>query len=179
MTLLQQRATASESSSSPPDRLLTAATFFAGAVVLHNADHLRRGADSVGRDVFWLGTAGIVLEVGLVIVICQRNRRAPLAAAIGGFSLALGYVGVHFLPPHPWFSDPFIGVRGISPLSWAAASVEVLAALCLGASGILALRTGSHETLEARRVGEAMKHPVALLFTISQLVALVIAFAQL
>src|SRR5205814_1150476 len=59
-------------------RLLAAATLFTVAVLVHGADHLRRGVDTVGRDVFWAGTAGMVLEVAVVVLITQRHRLAPL-----------------------------------------------------------------------------------------------------
>jgi hypothetical protein len=37
------------------DWLTRSAAFFAAAVVIHNSDHLRRGVDAVGRDVFGSG----------------------------------------------------------------------------------------------------------------------------
>lgn len=128
--------TSEEAGESGAYRHLTwAGCLFAVAVVVHNSDHLRRGVDAVGRDVFWLGTLGIVVEVGIVFLIFQRNRMAPVAAAAGGTALALGYVLVHFLPHHPWFSDSFVSERGISALSWFAASFEVVAALLLAVAG--------------------------------------------
>src|SRR5437763_9744462 len=85
--------------------LYWAGALFTLAVIIHNGDHLRRGADKLTPDVFWLGTVGILVEVALVITIFQRHRLAPLAAAVVGLSLAVGYVEVHFLPAHGAVSD--------------------------------------------------------------------------
>src|SRR5437588_11686105 len=120
--------------------LLWAGAFFAVAVVVHGADHLRRGVGAISRDVFWLGTAGIVLEVAVVVLISQRHRLAPLAAAVVGFVLATGYVSVHFLPARSWASDSFVSASRVSPLSWTAASLEVVAAVALAATGLVVLR---------------------------------------
>jgi hypothetical protein len=166
-------------------RLLLAAAFFAVAVVLHNADHLRRGADAVSREVFWLGTAGIVLEVGIVALVCQRHRIAPLAAAVTGFGLATGYVVVHFLPWSSSWSDSFTSGSDVSPLSWAAASLEVVAALTLASVGLVVLsRRGGLASAARpypgqRSVREALIHPLAFLFALSQAVTLVVSFVQL
>jgi len=161
-----------------------AAVLFTAAVIIHNSDHLRRGADKLTADVFAVGTAGIVLEVGLVILICQRHRLAPLAAAVGGFVLALGYLEVHFLPAHGWLSDSFTSAVHVSPLSWTAASLEVAAAVALAAVGLRVLqRRGGPESasrpyLAQRPVKEGLLHPLALLVIVSQLVTLIVSFVQ-
>ena len=79
-------------------RLYWATVFFAAAVVVHNGDHVRRGADAIGADVFWAGTLAVIVEALVVVWACQRHRWAALAAAGVGPALALGYVVVHFLP---------------------------------------------------------------------------------
>jgi len=115
----------------PDARLMArAAIFFAFAALVHNADHLRRGGDSVSTEVFWLGSGAIILEVGLVALVFMRHAAAPLGAAIGGFALASGYVFVHFTPARGWLSDSFLS-GGPSPISWTAASLETIAALTL------------------------------------------------
>ena len=176
-TLSQRRAT---------DRwLLSVAIVFAAAELFHGADHLRRGVDSAGRDVFWLGTAGIVLEVGVVVLICQRHRLAPLASAAAGFSLAAGYLAVHFLPARPWFSDSFTSAASTSATSWVAASLEVTAALALGITGTAALhRRGGLESavtphLEQRPLRHALVHPLALAMILGNAAILVISLMQL
>src|SRR4051794_11061780 len=102
--------------------LRRAATFFVVVVLLHGADHPRRGVDATGLDVFWLGTAGITIEVAVVVLIAMRHRLAPLAAASIGLSLAAGYLAVHFLPGRSLFSDSFTSASDVSWMSWTAAS---------------------------------------------------------
>jgi hypothetical protein len=161
-----------------------AAVLFAVAVIIHNSDHLRRGVDKLTADVFSVGTAGIVLEVALVVLICQRHRLAPLAAAVGGSVLAAGYLEVHFLPAHRWLSDSFTGAINVSPLSWVAASLEVAAALALAVVGLLVLRrrggmeSASRSHPQQRRLAEGVMHPLALLMIVTQVAALAVSFGQ-
>ena len=164
--------------------LAQAAVLFTVAVIIHNSDHLRRGVDKLGTDVFWVGTTGILVEVGLVVLICQRHRLAPLAASAGGLALAGGYLEVHFLPAHRWLSDSFTGATGLSPLSWTAASLEVVAALALAVVGLRVLgRRGGLESAfrphqGERRVVDGVLHPLALLMILSQLMTLVVSLVQ-
>ena len=108
---------------------------FTLAVLLHNADHLRRGVDQLPSDVFWLGTAALLLEVAVVAIIAVRHRLAPDVAVAAGFGLAIGYLVVHFTPPRGWVSDSFIGTDpdGVSVL---AAALEAIAAAGLGVAGV-------------------------------------------
>jgi hypothetical protein len=165
--------------------LAAAATFFAAAVLIHNSDHLRRGVDSVSKDVFWVGTSSILLEVGLVVLACQRHRLAALAAAAGGLSLAAGYLLVHFLPTHSWLSDSFTSATNVSPLSWFAASLEVAAATTLGVVGLLVLRerggltSATRPNREQRSLRDALLHPVALAMIAGNAAILVISLARL
>src|SRR5689334_2692721 len=114
------------------DRLLRlAAIAFAVAVVLHNGDHLRRGGSSVTAQVFWLGSAAIVLEVGVVALVLARHPAAPLAAISVGFSLAVGYIVVHFTPGRSFVSDSLVdGHAQIASI--VAASLETITAVALG-----------------------------------------------
>src|SRR3954454_13976929 len=77
-------------------RLRLSACWFAAAVLVHNFDHVRRGADGIDLDVFWAGTLSLVVEVGVVVLVLMRHRWAPLAAAVVGLALAAGYTMVHF-----------------------------------------------------------------------------------
>ena len=165
-------------------RLGLAALVFTIAVIIHNGDHLRRGVDKLSTDVFWVGTAGIVLEVALVVLICQRHRLAPLASAVGGLTLAGGYLEVHFLPAHGWLSDSFTSAGHVSALSWFAASFEMVAAVGLAVVGlqVLAQRGGvesaSHTRLAQRRIGEAVVQPLAAVMILTQVAALAVSFIQ-
>jgi len=165
--------------------LLCAAGLFTAAVVLHGIDHARRGADSVDRAVFWTGTAAIALEVAIVVLICCRHRLAPLVAAAGGFSLALGYVVVHFLPSRSWLSDSFVGESEVSALSWAAASLEVVSAIALGTAGAVALRhrgglaSAWERNTKAQTFRSGLTHPIALAMVLGNAAIVTISLAQL
>jgi hypothetical protein len=165
--------------------LLAAGAFFALAVVVHNGDHVRRGADAVSSDVFWVGTLSIVLEVGLVALVCARHRLAPLAAVALGGGLAVGYVVVHFLPQRSWLSDSFSsGGDDVAALSWFAASLEVAAALTIATAGALVLSqrgglvSASRPTPGEGTVLDGLRHPLAAAFALSQVVVIVLSFAQ-
>lgn len=140
--------------------LRAAAVFFAVAVLVHNSDHLRRGGDSVAGDVFWVGSAAILLEVAVVLLVFMRHPTAPLLATAAGFQLALGYLVVHFTPARSWFSDSFLD--GGQVASKAAASLETTAALVLGVVGALALRRRAYEGVAGVPVGDALRHPVVV-----------------
>jgi hypothetical protein len=166
-------------------RLLIAGAVFAAAVIVHNADHIRRGADAITRDVFWLGVPAVLVEVGLVVVIFQRNWVAPLAALVYGPFLAAGYVEVHFLPRHGFLSDSFTSAVHVSPLSWFAASFEIVGALAIAVCGWRLLRSqgGLHSLAAANRPASAFQasriHPITVVTVISQAAVLVISFIQL
>jgi hypothetical protein len=134
----------------PADRqLMGAALVFAVAVGLHTLDHLRRGTDSTPKDVFVAGILAFVVEVGVVVVVFMRRPEAPLVAAVAGFSLAAGYVAVHFLPARGVLSDSFTSAADTSWLSWLAGTLEVAAAVALGVAGVAAMaraRRGSRRS---------------------------------
>jgi hypothetical protein len=161
-----------------------AAVLFAVAVIIHNSDHLRRGVDKLTTDVFWAGTTGMLLEVAVVVLICQRHRLAPLAAAAGGSFLAASYLEVHFLPAHRWLSDSFTGASNVSPLSWTAASMEVAGALVLAVVGLRVLRrrggieSASRPHPQQRRLAKGVIQPVALVLILTQVAGLAVSFLQ-
>jgi hypothetical protein len=178
-------ASSSEGAGADDRPLLWAAALFTFAVLVHGADHVRRGADSVGRDVFWVGTAALVLEVGVVVLVTQRHRLAPLAAVAAGFALAAGYLLVHFLPARAWLSDSFPSAVDVSPLSWGAASLEVVAALALGVAGLLVLhRRGGLASAARPNPGQldlraALVHPVALAMLLGNAAVLALSLVDL
>lgn len=165
---------------SPSDRrpLTTAAAVFTVAVLLHNADHLRRGVEHVSAGVFWLGTAALVAEIGVVTVIAARHRLAPLAAALVGAALAVGYLTVHFLPDLGWFSDSFTSAHHVSPMSWAAATMEVLAATVLAATGALRVARTVDDIGPARGLRDTATHPLTLCMGIGNALVLVVSAVQ-
>ena len=119
--------------------LRMAAIAFAAAVLVHNGDHLRRGGDSVSAQVFWVGSAAILVEIAVVLLVFARHPSAPVAAVAAGFGLALGYLVVHFTPHRSWLSDSLTDGEA-SWLTVLAALVETLAALGLGTAGLRSLR---------------------------------------
>lgn len=139
----------------------------------------------MGADVFWLGTAAIALEVGVVVLVFQRHRLAPLVALASGASLAVGYLGVHFLPARPWLSDSFTSATDVSPLSWVAASLEVLAAVALAAGGAAVLRSrgglasATRPDPARRQLWVALLHPASMLMLIGNAVILAVSVSQL
>lgn len=157
--------------------LLAAATFFAAAVLVHNFDHVRRGADAVTLDVLVVGTAAILLEIAVVVLCVQRHHRAALAAAWSGLALALGYLFVHFTPPRGWLSDSLL--HGADALSLVAATLEVAAAGALAVAGLVMLRRGaSARPAGATPLTRALAHPVAALTVVGNVAAIAVAFTQ-
>jgi len=107
-------------------RLAVAGTCFAGAVIVHNGDHLRRGA----------------------------------------------------LPARSWLSDSFTSAASVSPLSWFAASLELGAALALGATGATGATASARPGASGTGRGRATMWGVASVFALSQVVVVVVSFAQ-
>jgi hypothetical protein len=124
------------------DRLLRiTAAFYGVATLLHTADHLRRGTNSVTGQVFWVGTFGTsVALVAIVFVLIGPRRLAPVFAAAAGFPMAIGIFAVHFLPTWSALSDSFPDGH-VTGLSWAAAVLEVSGALAFGIVGAAQLRS--------------------------------------
>lgn len=165
--------------------LVLAAALFAVAELFHGFDHLRRGLDATPRDVFWLGVAGVFLEVAVVVLAVGRHRWAPLALAVGGSTLAIGYLVAHVLPRHPWFSDSFTSAPSVSAISWLAALGEILAATLLAIAGVTVLRRrGGFASASRPCAGEvplrvALRHPLALLMILGNIAILVASAVQL
>jgi hypothetical protein len=122
------------------DRMLRIATIvFALAVLVHNGDHLRRGGHSVSAQVFWVGSAAIIVEIVVVMAVFLRHPMAPIAAVAAGFGLAAGYLLVHFTPHRGWLSDSLTSGHA-SAFTIFAALFETTASIGLGATGVWRLR---------------------------------------
>lgn len=162
--------------------LQVAAAVFTAVVLFHNGDHVRRGAEAVSSDVFWAGSASIVLEVGIVVLILLGHRLAPLAAAASGFALAAGYVLVHLLPPRGWLSDALFS-GGAEAISQVAALTEVAGALLLGVAGWSALRrrggpVSATEDVPLRPWSAVLTNPVVLAMGLGNAVIFVVSIAD-
>ena len=94
-----------------PDPLRVAATVFAVALLVHGADHLRRGMDVVTPEVFWLGNVQLVLSLVTLVLVFRGHRWAPAFAVGIGFASAIGFSAAHLLPHWSAFSDSFTGAH--------------------------------------------------------------------
>jgi hypothetical protein len=115
-----------------------AAVLYVLAVLVHGADHVRRGIDAVTTEVRSSGLVQLVLALVVLFLVLRGHRWAAAAATSLGFTSALLFVAVHFVPYWGSFSDSFTGSRvgpDVTALSWVAAIVEVAAGLALGWAG--------------------------------------------
>lgn len=131
-----------------PETTLRAATaVFAVALLVHGADHLRRGMDATSALVNALGTLQLLFAMLVVFLVFRRHSAAPPAAVIVGFASAVGFTVVHLLPD--WFgplSDSFVDAparANVTAFSWFAALFEIAADLAVAVAGVRVLRERS------------------------------------
>ena len=106
------------------DQVLRYAAFvFAAALLVHGADHWRRGFKVLTPEVYWAGMVLSVLAVISITLVLTRHSWGPLVAAS------------HLLPHWSSFSDAFPG-SGVDSLSYAAVVFEVIGSLVFGAAGM-------------------------------------------
>jgi hypothetical protein len=133
------KATASRS-----ERLLIASgVVFAVALLVHGADHARRGIGDLQPTVFWLGNAQTIGALVALFLVFTGHRWGPAAAIAIGFASAVGFTVVHLLPDWGPLSDAFPGAAhhaDVTAFSWFAALFEIAADLAFAAAGLYALR---------------------------------------
>jgi hypothetical protein len=117
---------------------LPALAFLAGLVV-HNADHARRGLGATPEAVIWAGTAVAVLAAVSLTLVATRHPLAPFAAAATGLGTAIGVSASHLLPAWGALSDPLPG-GNVDRFTWLAVLAEVAGALALGLAGLAVVR---------------------------------------
>ena len=124
--------------------LLTANIALLVAIGLHGADHLTqaRGVGAVPTEVIAGGQVVLALAVLSLVLTARRHRWAPAVALAVGLSIAAGVTSSHFAPHWSAFSDPYADLD-LPAISWAAAGVEVLAAIALAAVALTRLRPRS------------------------------------
>lgn len=123
-----------------PDRLLrTAGLVFAAGLLLHTADHFRRGTDILTRHVLVAGALSTTASLVVIALVLTRHRWAPLAAALLGLSMAVGVTAAHLLPRWSAFSDS-LPDGDVHLVTWVAVVVEIVGAAFLGAAGLAAWR---------------------------------------
>jgi len=111
-----------------------AALIFAAALLVHGADHWRRGFRVLTPEVYWAGMVLSVLAVISITLVLTRHSWGPLVAVVVGFPMAVGVAAAHLLPHWSSFSDAFPG-SGVDSLSYAAVVFEVIGSLVFGAAG--------------------------------------------
>ena len=125
--------------------LRNASILYGVGLVLHIADHVRRGTSVLTGEVNLLGTISTVAGVITIGLVMTRHRLAPIAAIALGFPVAIGVAVVHLLPRWSDFSDAFPGsTTGVNAMSWTVVLIEIAGAFALGLAGLAALR-GSRE----------------------------------
>lgn len=161
-------------------RLRAAAAVFTLAVLVHNFDHVRRGVDTLSKDVFWAGTAALIVEIAIVWLVFAGHRRAPSVSVAGGFSLAAGYLFVHFTPARSWLSDS-LAAEHAAAVSWFAASFETIGALLVALAALAVLRAGAASDPAGGdgNLVRALTHPVVLAALVGNAIVLAISFASL
>ena len=123
--------------------LRTATAVFLLALLVHGADHARRGFDALTPEVLWMGNVQIVLSLVTVVLVFTRQRFAAWFAVGIGFASAFGFTVAHLLPHWSVLSDSFTGAHpapAVNAFSWFAAAFEIVAGFALGVAGVLALR---------------------------------------
>ena len=113
------------------------------ALLLHGADHMRRGMNVVPPAVMVGGTLQLLLAAVTIVLVFRRNRWAPLAAVGIGYAGAVGFTAAHLLPKWGFFSDSFINAppwARVTAFSWVTAILEIAANLIFGTIGLVLLK---------------------------------------
>ena len=129
--------------------LVASSAIYVLGLVLHTADHVRRGLSVLTGLVAGAGAVSTVAGLVIVGMIFVENRHAPMAAAVFGPTSAIGVAIVHIPPRWGAFSDPFIGSTGtgVTAFSWAVVMLEIVGLLAIGVSGLAVLRERSGEVV--------------------------------
>jgi hypothetical protein len=93
---------------------------YAVGLVLHTADHVRRGLDVLTPEVSVAGYLSIGGGLLVLALILYGHRLAPIAAVAYGLPAAIGTAASHLLPHWSSFSDAFPGAHGtgVTGVSW-------------------------------------------------------------
>ena len=138
--------------------LRSTSVVFLVAVLVHGADHLRRGVDVMTTQVLVGGNIQFGLAFVAVTLVIRRHRLAPVAAIAVGFGSAVLFVTAHLVPDWGAFSDSYVGsptAPGVTAFSWFTAMFEIAADVAFGLAGLVALRRGT--ATAARPVDEARR----------------------
>lgn len=141
------QATSSDSARAGHRVLIAANLALLGAIFVHGADHFlqERGVGALATEVVVGGQVVLILALISLVLAVRRHPRAPLVSAVVGFYIAAGVTASHFVPHWSAVSDPYADLD-LGFVSWAAAGLEVLAALAVGTVGVLVLRGRTQPT---------------------------------
>jgi len=118
---------------------------FAVGFVAHNADHARRGVDAVTDHVVWGGTTVAVVAAVTLTLVFIGHRLAPVAAAAGGFAIAVGVTASHLVPRWSAFSDALPG-GDVDGVTWVAVVSEIASAAVLSLAGLVAMHAADRDS---------------------------------
>ena len=122
------------------DWLAIAAMAFLAANLLHGADHMRQHLAGLNTAVQIGGGTLTAAAVAAFIVTRRRDPRAPLLAAVVGFSAAVLVAASHIAPHWSVLSASYTDDIHPDALSWAVMLVEVVAGFFLGVVAVHVLR---------------------------------------
>jgi hypothetical protein len=125
--------------------LRTTAVVFLSALLVHGADHARRGIE-IPSTISIVGGLQFALGVFAVTLVLREHRLGPVAAVAVGFPSALLFVSAHLLPGG---NDPYTGsspAAGVTAFSWFTAVFEIAADIAFGVAGAVLLRRRSPGT---------------------------------
>lgn len=91
---------------------------FAVALLLHGADHLRRGMDVVPHAVMIGGNIPLLVAAITVVLVFTGRRAAPYFAVGVGLLSAIGFTAAHLLPHWGFFSDSFVNAPAWARVTW-------------------------------------------------------------
>lgn len=151
----ERRGSAARPGSVAQGRLRWAAAAFAVGFLLHNADHARRGFDTVTTHVLVAGTLGGILTIAAIGLVLARHPLGPLAAVAVGYQMAVGVSAVHLLPEWSAFSDS-LPDGPVDGWTWVAVLAEVAGALAFGLAGSHALRRDGWPEVRFGRSGRSL-----------------------
>jgi hypothetical protein len=111
---------------------------YAIGLVLHTADHLRRGTSVVTTEVLWAGNISTAAGLATIALVLMHHHKAALAAAVLGLPTALAVAAVHLFPTWSVLSDAFVGTTGtgVTPFSWFVVVLEITGAATMGVAGL-------------------------------------------
>lgn len=128
--------------------LTAAAWIFIGSLLLHNADHARRGLSVTGEGVIWGGTILLVLSAAMLTLVFTGHPLAPMAATAIGGAAAIGVSASHLLPDWGPLSEE-LAAADVDAFTWVAVASEIGAGALLAAVGFGIVRANGFATRAA------------------------------